>query len=416
MKHSININLLLLATSLFTACSNEDTPNPTINPANDPDAIELGITAGVALTKSAINEGTDDTNLKSIAVYANGTGTSYDSDNNYALYTKNEGSWASGSDKIYLTNEVATIYAYHPAYAPDANGVMKESGTALTITSNETFANSTINVSVFQGTTDDGNRKYPALSTLNNADKTWNTSDWTTTNANSAKIISAPGEVDYMWGVNSRNESNQATANNGKNSGPGAEVSLKMKHALSMISFLIYNDGTYNNTGALTKIVLKNKESKTDLTTGVVGENKPTMKIGSGDIFNGSGGGTPKAATYTRTFTDASGYKIMKVVANTNNQSNRYASTEQAAKDASAKFSILVLPTTTAKKANIEAVFTIDNVDYSVPLATGGEETVSWAKGTNNLYTVKLSGKELSITNVTVAAWTAATGGNLDVN
>lgn len=417
MKHSININLLLLATSLFTACSSDDTPNPTINPANDPDAIELGITAGVALTKSAVNEGTDDTNLKSIAVYANGSGTSYATSNNYALYTKSDGSWASGNDdKIYLTDEVATIYAYHPAYAPDANGAMKESGDKLTITPNETFANSTINVSVFQGTTDDGNRKYPALSTLNNADKTWNSTEWTTTNANSAKIISAPGEVDYMWGVNSNSESNQATANNGKNNGPGAEVSLKMKHALSMVSYLIYNDGTYNNTGALTKIVLRNKESNTDLTTGVVGENKPTMKIGSGDISNGSGVGTPEAATYTRTFADASGYKIMKVVAGSNDQTNRYASSEQAAKDASAKFSILVLPTTTAKKANIEAVFTIDNVDYSVPLATGGEETVSWVKGTNNLYTVKLSGKELSIQSVTVAEWTAATGGNLDVN
>lgn len=415
MKHSININLLLLATSLFTACSNEDTPNPTINPANDPDAIELGITAGVALTKSAINEGTDDTNLKSIAVYANGSGTSYDSDNNYALYTKNEGSWASGDKKIYLTNEVATIYAYHPAYAPDANGVMKESGDKLTITPNETFANSTINVSVFQGTTDDSNRKYPALSTLNNADKTWSSTDWTTENTNKSKIITAPGEVDYMWGVNSNNESNQATANNGKNSGPGAEVSLKMKHALSMVSFLIYNDGTYNNTGALTKIVLKNKESKTDLTTGIGnGSAKPTMKISNGDITLGAG--TPEAATYTRTFTDASGYKIMKVVAGSNNQNNRYASTEEAAKNASAKFSILVLPTITAKKVNIEAVFTIDNVDYSVPLATGGEETVSWTKGTNNLYTVKLSGKELSIQSVTVAEWTAATGGDLDVN
>lgn len=414
MKHSININLLLLATSLFTACSSEDTPNPTINPANDPDAIELGITAGVALTKSAINEGTDDTNLKSIAVYANGNGTSYATGNNYALYTKS-GNWTSGNDKIYLTNEVATIYAYHPAYAPDANGAMKESGDKLTITSNATFANSTINVSVFQGTADDNNRKYPALSTLNNADKTWNSSDWTTENTNKSKIISAPGEVDYMWGVKSDQENSLATANNGKNSGPGAEVSLKMKHALSMISFLIYNDGTYNNTGALTKIVLRNKDSNTDLTTGIGdGSAKPTMKISNGDITLGAG--TPEAATYIRTFTDAAGYKIMKVVAGSNDQTNRYASSEQATKDASAKFSILVLPTTSAKKANIEAVFTIDNVDYSVPLATGGEETVSWVKGTNNLYTVKLSGKELSITNVTVAAWTAATGGDLNVN
>ena len=64
----------------------------------------------------------------------------------------------------------------------------------------------------------------------------------------------------------------------------------------------------------------------------------------------------------------------------------------------------------------IEAVFTIDNVDYDVPFATEGTDAVSWAKGANNLYTVKLSGKELTISNVTVSEWTAATGGTLDVN
>lgn len=408
-QQKLQISYLLLAALLGTSCSNENDP---ITPIDKTDAIELGITAGVSLTKSAINSGTDDTNFKSIAVYANGSGDSYSSGNNYALYTNSSG-WESGTDKIYLTNEVATIYAYHPAYQPGTDGAMKESGTALKITSNATFANSTIDVSVFQGTANDNN-KYPALSTLNNADKTWNSSDWTTDNTNKSKIISAPGEVDYMWGVSSSDENVLATANNGKSSGPGASASLKMKHALSMVSFLIYNDGTYNLPGKLTKIVLKNTNSNTDLSTGVGnGSAKPTMKIGDGDITVGSG--SVEAATYTRTFTDADGYKLMKA-GSTNNQNNRIAASEKAAKDASAKFSILVLPTTTAKKVNIEAVFTIDNVDYNVPFATEGEEAVSWAKGANNLYTVKLSGKELTISNVTVSEWTAATGGTLDVN
>ena len=75
------VYLMLLATLSAGSCSNEDTP---YNPNDDPDAVELGITAGVALTKSAINEGTDDTNFESIAVYAVGPTTSYGNTNNYA--------------------------------------------------------------------------------------------------------------------------------------------------------------------------------------------------------------------------------------------------------------------------------------------------------------------------------------------
>ncbi|WP_455640298.1 fimbrillin family protein [Parabacteroides sp.] len=433
MKHLKNINLLLLSALLTTACSNEETPEPTINPANDPEAVELGITAGVALTKSAINSGTpasSETNgMKSLAVYAKGeaaSNSSYDTDNNYAVYTLQNSSETSNTDKwlasstvnkhIYLTDEKATIYAYHPAFAPDANGAMQtsEAGAKLEITSNETFANSTINVSVFQGSDSGDESKFPALATINNANNTWNSTDWSTSNSNSTKIISAPGEVDYMWAENNASSGSQATANNGKGvSAPGASVALKMKHALSMVSFLVYNDGTYNKPGNLTKIVLKNKDSNTDLSTGIGGGSaKPTMKIGSGDITPGTG--TPAPATYTRTFTDTDGYKLMKVVSGTNNQSNRYATDESAAQGASAKFSILVLPTTTASKANIEAVFTIDAIDYSVPLGDSG--MVSWSKGANNLYTIKLSGKELVITSVTVDEWSSATGGNLGVN
>lgn len=69
------VYLMLLATLSASSCSNEDTPDTPYNPSNDPDAVELGITAGVALTKSAINQGTDDTNFKNIAVYAVGATT-----------------------------------------------------------------------------------------------------------------------------------------------------------------------------------------------------------------------------------------------------------------------------------------------------------------------------------------------------
>lgn len=253
------VYLMLLATLSAGSCSNEDTP---YNPNDDPDAVELGITAGVALTKSAINEGTDDTNFESIAVYAVGPTTSYGNTNNYALYTKN-GTWASSTDKIYLTSETATIYGYHPAYTPGAGGEMAASGTALKLTT--VAENSTIPVTVFPGTSDskDTNNTIP-----------------TTDNASGTTILSAPGEVDYMWAEDADNNGNPATASNGKAAGsPDASVALKMKHAMAMVSFRIYNDGTYANTGKLTKIVLKNK-SNTALSQG----SNPVMAIKDGTI------------------------------------------------------------------------------------------------------------------------------------
>ena len=371
------VYLMLLATLSAGSCSNEDAP---YNPNDDPDAVELGITAGVALTKSAINKGTDDTNFKSIAVYAVGPTTSYGNTNNYALYTKN-GTWASSTDKIYLTSETATIYGYHPAYTPGAGGEMAASGTALKLTT--VAENSTIPVTVFPGTSDskDTNNTIP-----------------TTDNASGTTILSAPGEVDYMWAEDADNNGNPATASNGKAAGsPDASVALKMKHAMAMVSFRIYNDGTYANTGKLTKIVLKNK-SNTALSQG----SNPVMAIKDGTITSTA----EKTVTFTRFIGD--GYTLKK-------QGGSGLAGADAAKDASSKFSILVLPHNGAKNT-IQVEFTIDNTVYAVDLAATSD-AVNWAKGTNTLYTAKLSGKELTLSSITVEGWgNGATTGELPVN
>ena len=374
------VYLMLLATLSASSCSNEDTPDTPYNPSNDPDAVELGITAGVARTKSAINQGTDDTNFESIAVYAVGATTSYGNTNNYALYTKN-GTWASSTDKIYLTSETATIYGYHPAYTPGAGGEMAASGTALKLTT--VAENSTIPVTVFPGTSDskDTNNTIP-----------------TTDNASGTTILSAPGEIDYMWAEDADNNGNPATASNGKAAGsPDASVALKMKHAMAMVSFRIYNDGTYANTGKLTKIVLKNK-SNTALSQG----SNPVMAIKDGTITSNA----EETVTFTRFIGD--GYTLKK-------QGGSGLAGADAAKDASSKFSILVLPHNGAKNT-IQVEFTIDNTVYAVDLAATSD-AVNWAKGTNTLYTAKLSGKELTLSSITVEGWgNGATTGELPVN
>ena len=225
--------------SIWAACSNEDNI-PSILPSNQPDAVELGITAGVTLTKSVINSGTQanaskDDVMKSVAVYARLKGTVVSGEdpytnaksNNYALYTYSTtgtAGWKSGDKKIYLTSEVAKIYAYYPAYQPGTNQELATT-TALVLSDNTATDNSTIPVTVFLGETDDAHRDYPST-LIDNSE---------TTNTNKAKINSAKGEIDYMWADQGSSETNWITASNTKKeTSIDASVDLTMKHALTL--------------------------------------------------------------------------------------------------------------------------------------------------------------------------------------
>lgn len=403
MRRLINYKLLLLCPFLLAACSNED-ETPSILPANQPDAVELGITAGVTLTKSVINSGNQtaadkDDVMKSVAVYArlNPSAAVSGEDpytnakgNNYALYTYSAtapAGWKSGNKKIYLTSEIAKIYAYYPAYQPGNDGVLA-TATALMLTGNAATDNSTIPVTIFPGTTDNADRDYPSL--IDNSE---------TTSTNKAKINSAKGEIDYMWA----DQTSALTASNGKaTSSIDASVDLSMKHALSLVSFRIYNDGTYKNKGVLSKIQLKGVPSQARAS----GTPIATMNINLGTLTNDIN--TTATADFTREFT--ANYTLKKV-------GDASIGNDDAAKKASYRFSILVLPIAAKALNNTKAIFTIDGADYEVALAAGATPTVTWEQGKENIYTVKLSGKELSIGTVTVQAWgTGVTNDGLEVN
>lgn len=408
MRKLINYKLLFLSPFFLAACSNEDNI-PSILPSNQPDAVELGITAGVTLTKSVINSGTQadaskDDVMKSVAVYARLKGTVVSGEdpytnaksNNYALYTYSTtgtAGWKSGDKKIYLTSEVAKIYAYYPAYQPGTNQELATT-TALVLSDNTATDNSTIPVTVFAGTTDDAHRDYPST-LIDNSE---------TTNTNKAKINSAKGEIDYMWADQGSSETNWITASNTKKeTSIDASVDLTMKHALTLVSFRIYNDGTYKNKGVLSKIQLKDVPNQK-----VSGNNNPlaTMNIDKGTLANNS---SLTTGSYIREFATGATYTLKK-------KGDSGLSDDNAAKGASYRFSILALPITNQALNNTKAIFTIDGADYEVALADNATG-VTWEQGKENVYTVKLSGKELSIGTVTVAAWGTVTGNDdLKVN
>ena len=378
--------MALPALLLAVGCSESILPE-----GQDTGVAELQVSPQVVLTRGAIDAGSDASAvgnaLGSIAVYANST-TTNKTTNNYGLYTYSSSAWgnSSATDKIYLSAEEATIYAHYPAYQLDSNGEFKSSGTALKATdsSGEYTDNSTINISVFPGKGGEANATIDFQSTDNSESNS----------SGSAKILAASGEVDYMYADQST--AVKASYKNGDTNKTG-KVTLAMKHALAMVSFRVYADHTYKNTGAFTRLVLANKSGGTTILNN---GGSPTMKIRDGTITVGQ---SPAAVTYTR---DIANYTLPKAESSD-------ASAATTAKNNAKKASILVLPESTVDKSTVEATLTIDNQDYKVALPSSNS---AWEAGKNYLYTVKLSGSELVISSVTVTEWTTvASSTDLDI-
>ena len=378
--------MALPALLLAVGCSESILPE-----GQDTGVAELQVSPQVVLTRGAIDAADASavgTVLGSIAVYANSK-TTNKTTNNYGLYTYSSSKWGNSSttDKIYLSAEEATIYAHYPAYQPGSNGEFQSGSTALKASgsSGEYTDNSTINISVFPGSTGSVNAKIDFQST-DNSDSQTSTKD---------KILAASGEVDYMY-ADQGSTGVKASYKNGDTNKTG-QVTLAMKHALAMVSFRVYADHTYKNTGAFTKLVLANKSGGTTILNNGA---SPTMKIKDGTITVGS---SPTAVTYTR---DIANYMLPKAASSD-------ASAATTAKDNARKASILVLPESTVDKSTLEATLTIDAQDYKVALPGSDSK---WEAGKNYLYTVKLSGSELVISSVTVTQWTtAASSTDLDI-
>lgn len=380
--------MALPALLLAVGCSESILPE-----GQDTGVAELQVSPQVVLTRGAIDAGSDASAvgnaLGSIAVYANSK-TTNKTTNNYGLYTYSSSAWGnSATDKIYLSAEEATIYAHYPAYQPGSNGEFQSGSTALKATnsSGEYTESSTISISVFPGKSGDANATIDFQSTDNSESNS----------SGSAKILAASGEVDYMY-ADQGSTGVKASYKNGSDSKTG-KVTLTMKHALAMVSFRVYADHTYKNTGAFNKLVLANKsgDTKNILNNGGT---TPTMKIKDGTITAGS---SPAAVTYTR---DIANYTLHKATADTDQA-------RATAKNNARKASILVLPENTADKSTVEATLTIDNQDYKVALPGSNS---AWEAGKNYLYTVKLSGSELVISSVTVTEWaTVASSTDLDI-
>ena len=357
--------------------------------------VELQINPTMTLTGGGAREAVTDPNNPTvfakgatIGVFAVGTesqNSNYGNGNNYAVYTLGESSaWSVGTsagDKhIYLTSEVATIYAVSP------------STVVTTAPSAAVTADATVEVETFAG----GENAIDADS------KNLITAAQSATN----DINIAPGEKDYMYAGDT-----PPTASNGKGSGASttSTVNLTMKHALAMVSFRVYKTANYKGDGHLTKIQMKNKGTNTGgspLKLQKPANNaKAKMKISNGDITLQN---TPEGITYTRYIHQATAANFLA------DDSDKYYELKVAATggtENSPAFSIMLYPIpcadTSSATSDIQAIFTVDGTDYPVDIPA-----CAWVKGTNSMYGATLDGEELSLGTVSITQWTSTTINN----
>lgn len=280
-----------------------------------------------------------------------------------------------------LSDEIGTVYAYYPK----------------TSTVSGTTASTLAVPAPLQKT-----GTITLSADVTNADLRFDGNSWVTNaSASKKKIICASTEKDYLYADNGdRKVSNGRTAGN-----PDRSIDLSMAHALTMVSFRLYNDGTLPGAGNLTKIELKNADTKTLIKT----TDGATMKLADGTI---AGLSVNTSDALTRTI---SGYTIPKEIKAGETQSigTYIASSTVTGPKVARKISILTYPLTNIPDKEIEVVFTIDSQTYTVSLPV--TDVWAWQAGTNYVYTVCASQRKLEVTSVSVAEWNEESGGNIEL-
>lgn len=283
-----------------------------------------------------------------------------------------------------LNDATGMVYAYYPKAAT----VSGSSSSNLTIPA-PLKASGTITVSDDVANAD---LRFEATS------KTWIQNS----SPNRKKIICASDETDFLFANNVTR-----TVSNGRVAGsPGRSIDLTMAHALSMVSFRLYNDGTLPGNGALTKIVIQNATNKTLIKTTA----SATMNLATGVI------GGLSDQTSDKLERTVNGYTIPKEIKS--GDGDQTATTYivggiVTGPKVARKISILTYPIANIPEGDIEVVFTIDGTDYTVALPV--TEVYTWLAGSNYVYTVCASQRKLEVTSVSVAEWNEETGGNIDL-
>ena len=427
MKKTMTMGAMTVALLAAVGCSETET-DLIINPGND-DQVSLGIAANLkvdasskAATKSVV---AGELITYDIASYSNadsvpGLGlviTNKDVSDWYSpdagLYTGHH-IWYMGSEKgadwksikqkettfaatkevpYYLTKEIGQVFAYYP-YNKDFDP-QDVSDLKLPI---KVIASGMIDAST------------------NNAKKYWKVSgsngSWSSTPKTDQVNLALSTEKDYLYfaGTGGRYVNNgravgetpvkpDADPDNENPDNPGYKINLDMKHAMSMITFRVYDGGKLSTKNVnFTKFRIKNAgESATN-----------PFKMGDGFMSLTDGTIIPdnlQDGDITRTI---SNYILMRQLVSGEKedaQSFILNGTAVNPKQVCKTVSAIIYPTE-FKEGDIEVIITLQEegadaaVDYPVILPDN-----NWLANSNHVYTLSAGRNKLTVMDVSVEKW-----------
>ena len=431
MKRVMTMGAMGVALMAMVSCSDNETEIP-VQPGGDGDQVALGVSpnlkvaAGTKTTTKAVVDGeaiTYEAANYSDADYAPGLGvlvtnsgatgwyvpdgSSYPGHHVWymgdaaganwkSILTKGANFAATAESPYYLTSTVGKVYAYYP-YDATLTG-------SLTITQESDLQ---IPVTILATGTISAN--------TNNAKKYWTGSAWANTLAANKVNLSLAAEKDYLYfdpGTAGRYVNNGRAAgqtpvkpddepNNTDATNPGYKINLTMAHALSMLSFRVYDGGNLSsNPVNLTKIRIKNSDSST----------ANPFKMGNGfmSLVDGTISGVSTNGDIERVIT---GYTLMRQVDAGGTESGQTfiaagtGNNQISGKTVSKTVSAIIYPTTFTADDDIEVIISLQEgsnpaVDYPVTLPAN-----SWEANNNYIYTLSAGRNKLTVVDVSVEAW-----------
>lgn len=428
MRKTMTMGVMAITLLAAVSCSEAET-DVVIGSGND-DQVALGISPNLkvnagtkTVTKSVVSGdlitydaakygNADDAPGLGVLVANSGTtgwytpdGTDYTGHHVWYMGNEKGAGWISIKTKgntfaltkeapYYLSKTVGKVYAYYPYDAAITNSlssISSESDLKIPVT---ILANGTIDAS------------------KNNAKKYWNNGNWSTAKSSDMVNLSLATEKDYLYfaGTEGRFVNNgradgqlpvlpDADPDNMNTNNPGYKIILDMKHALSMISFRVYDGGKLSaNDVKFTKFQVKNTNAGTNL-----------FKMGGGfmSLTDGTITGVSSNGDISRTITN---YILMRQVDEGGTEGeNAFKSTGTSSsgtngKTVSKTVSAIIYPTTFGD-TDIEAVITLQEgsstaVEYTIALPGN-----QWEANNNYIYTLSAGRNKLTVMDVTVEAW-----------
>lgn len=201
-------------------------------------------------------------------------------------------------------------------------------------------------------------------------------------------------DIDYMYSTPIESAANAPYNSN-------SAINLQMNHALTQVSLLVYKDN-YNGAGSLTDFYIEDTNPGTGHILVNSNPEDFTMDIRDGSIAGGTEGVIERNLLTPLSIGQAS--SDPKFPSDDLNELRQ----QVLAKGVSA----LVAPTSLINSGDIKFSFVIDGNTYSVMNAS----PITWERGKQNIYTIRLSGTTLTISQVSIAKWEPVKADDLIIN